>query len=389
MLYRELGNTDFKASLLGMGCMRLPFIDDADMTKGVNREKAYELIRYAVEHGINYFDTAQGYHGGDSEAILGEALDYNVNGTGLREKVWITTKHPFWGDVSTDKIRQNLEATLKKLRTDYLDTYLMHGIGPGNWENIKKWDIWGVFEKFKAEGLIKHIGFSYHGNFEHFTEVVKHYPWELCLVMHNMLDQKREVTVKGIEIAAERGIAVTIMEPLRGGGLSHAPKAVQNVYDGSPVKRTPTEWAFRYLADMPGVHSIVSGMSSMKQLKENLAIFSQPDMVPGLLTPDEQKLIVAAREAYESIVTIPCTACNYCMPCPQGVGISSAFTQYNDGNRFEFFDQVRRSYMFATRGRRGIDKCTQCGICTPKCPHGIDIPNQLQVAHEALKGWKE
>ncbi|MCL2603853.1 MAG: aldo/keto reductase [Defluviitaleaceae bacterium] len=385
MLYRELGKTGFKASLLGMGCMRLPYIDNTDLTKGVEREKAYELIRYAVQNGVNYFDTAQGYHNGDSEAVLGEALDYE----NMREKVWITTKHPFWQPCEPAKIRKNLEATLKKLRTDYLDTYLMHGIGPGVWENIQKWDIWGDFEKFKTEGLIRHIGFSYHGNFEHFKEVCDRYPWELCLAMHNMLDVKREVTAEGIAYAAEKGIAVTVMEPLRGGGLCTSPKPVAALYDAFPVKRTPTEWAFRYLANMPGVASITSGMSSMEQLKENLAIFSQPDMTPHHLTAEEELLIFSARKAYESIVTIPCTGCNYCMPCPQNVGIPNAFNLYNDGNRFEFFDQVRRSYMFARRGGRGADKCTDCGVCVTKCPINIDIPAQLKTAHEKLGGWEE
>jgi hypothetical protein len=385
MLYRELGKTGFKASLLGMGCMRLPFIDETDLSKGVNREKAYEMIRYAINHGVNYFDSAQGYHAGESEAILGEAL----NGTGMREKLWITTKHPFWSESKPDQIRRNLESTLKKLRTDYLDTWLMHGIGTGNWPNILSWDIWGEFEKYRNEGLIKHIGFSYHGNLDHFKEVIQRYPWDVCLVFHNMLDINREVTAEGIKAAYDQGIAVTVMEPLRGGGLSKAPKPVAAVYDNFPVKRTPTEWAFRYLTDIPSVNSIVSGMSSMEQLKENLSIFSQPDMTPSCLTADEHKLIVSARQAYESIVTIPCTACNYCMPCPQKVGISNAFNLYNDGNRFEFFDQVRRSYMFASRGGSGVDKCTACEACTPKCPQGIDIPNQLQVAHEALKGWNE
>ncbi|MCL1882942.1 MAG: aldo/keto reductase [Defluviitaleaceae bacterium] len=384
MLYRELGKTGFKASLLGMGCMRLPYIDDTDLTKGVEREKAYELIRHAVANGVNYFDTAQGYHVGDSEAVLGEALE-----GGLREKVWITTKHPFWGHSTPDQIRRNLEATLKKLRTDYLDTYLMHGIGTGNWENIKAWNIWSEFEKFRNEGLIRHIGFSYHGNFEHFKEVAEFYPWELCLVMHNMLDVEREVTAEGIAVAAKLNIPVTIMEPLRGGGLCQSPKPVAAVYDNFPTKRTPTEWAFRYLADNPGVASIISGMSNMAQLEENLAIFNQPDLQPGCLSADEHALIVSARKAYESIVTIPCTECNYCMPCPQNVGIPNAFRLFNDGNRFEFFDQVRRSYMFARRGGSGAEKCTNCGVCVPKCPIGIDIPAELQKAHESLKGWEE
>jgi hypothetical protein len=385
MLYRPLGKTGFNASLLGMGCMRLPFMDDTDLTKGVNREKAYELIRYAVERGVNYFDTAQGYHAGESEAILGEALD----GTGCRKNVWITTKHPFWMPCAPGQIRRNLENTLKKLRSDYLDTYLMHGIGPGNWEDILTWDIWGEFEKFRSEGLIRHIGFSYHGHFGHFKEVAAHYPWDLCLVMHNMLDISREVTAEGIEIAAQKGIAVTVMEPLRGGGLCQSPKAVADVYDNFPVKRSPTEWAFRYLADKPGVACVTSGMSDMAQLKENLALFSQADMVPGCLSGDERQLIANARKAYESIVSIPCTLCNYCMPCPQNVGIPNIFNLYNDGNRFEYFGQVRRSYMFARRGGRGAGNCTACGECVPKCPQNIDIPAQLKIADGALKGWEE
>jgi len=385
MQYRELGKTGFKASLLGMGCMRLPYIDDDDMTKGVNRERAYEMIRYAVDKGVNYFDTAQGYHSKDSEAVLGEALEYE----GMREKVWITTKHPFWGPCEPDQIRRNVEATLKKLRTDYIDTLLMHGIGPGNWENIKNWNIWGEFEKFRNEGLIRTIGFSYHGNFEHLKEVIPYYPWELCLLMHNILDVNREATAEGIKMAAEHGIAVTIMEPLRGGGLCTSPKPVAAVYDSAAVQRTPTEWAFRFLADNPHVASIPSGMSNMEQLVQNLAIFEKKDMEPGCMGAEEHEVIVKARKAYESIVTIPCTGCNYCMPCPQNVGIPNVLNLYNDGNRFEFFDQVRRSYMFARRGGRGAEKCTSCGLCSPKCPANIDIPKELQVAHEALAGWEE
>lgn len=385
MIYRDLGKTGFKASLLGMGCMRLPYIDDADLKKGVNREEAFELIRYAVDNGINYFDTAQGYHGGNSEDILGEALDYNA----MREKVWITTKYPTWGPLDPANVRSNLEKTLRKLRTDFLDTLLIHGIGPGNWDKVKSNDVLGQFEKFKSEGLIRHIGFSYHGNYEHFKEVVAFYPWEVSLLMHNLIDDDKEVTADGVALTAELGVAVTIMEPLRGGGLSVSPAPVAAVYDSFPTPRAPTEWAFRYLADMPGVHCIVSGMSNMKQLKENIAIFSKPDMVPGCLTDEERKTLDFARKAYKSIITIPCTRCNYCMPCPQNVDISNIFNLFNDGHRFEFFNQVRRSYMFARRGGSGAERCTECGECVPKCPIGIDIPAQLALAHEALKDWEE
>jgi predicted aldo/keto reductase-like oxidoreductase len=384
MLYRDLGNTGYKASLLGMGAMRLPYIDRDDLQKGVAREEAYELIRAAVAGGVNYFDTAQGYHAGDSEAVLGEALE-----GGLREKVWITTKHPFWQPADEATVRANLEKTLKKLRTSYIDTWLMHGIGTGNWQYIQDAKIYNLFERLRDEGLIRTIGFSYHGHYEHFCEVVKAYPWDVTLAYHNMLDVDKEVTADGIRVAAEAGIGVTIMEPLRGGGLCYAPRGVAAVYDAAEAQRTPTEWAMRYLADLPGTHSIVSGMSNMAQLQENLKICSSPDMLPGCMSPADKNVISAARDAYNAIVTIPCTSCNYCLPCPQGVDIPGCFRNYNDGHRFEFFDQSRRSYMFARRGGRGAEKCTACGVCTPKCPMNIDIPKELTIAHDKLKGWDE
>ena len=385
MQYRDFGNTGFKVSLLGMGCMRLPFIDENDGAKGVDREKAYELIRYAADNGVNYFDTAYGYHAQDSEAVLGEALEEGRR----RQKVKIATKQPFGVMTTQSDIRRNLENTLKKLRTDYIDVYLLHCIMPSTWPDIQQREIFAEFEKFKDEGLIKHIGFSYHGQFSTFKEVVERYPWEMCLIQQNLLDVNREVTEQAIYTAHKHGLGVTIMEPLRGGGLSRSPKPVAALYDNFPVKRTPTEWAFRHLVNYPEISAIVSGMTTMEQLKENLAIFSQPDMLPNCLNNDEKNLIASARDAYNSIVTISCTGCNYCIPCSQNVDIPGIFRLYNDGNRFEHFDQPRRSYMFARKGKRSVLQCTGCGECVPKCPQELDIPKELQVAHNALDGWDE
>ena len=389
MEYRAFGKTNFKSSLLGMGCMRLPFIDENDGSKGVNREKAYELIRYAVDNGINYFDSAFAYHGQDGEAVLGEALEDG----GRRKKVKIATKQPFGVMTDQQTIRRNLENTLKKLRTDYIDMYMIHVITQPTWKDTQERKIFEEFEKFKAEGLINHIGFSYHGQFATFKEIVDRYPWDMCLVQQNLLDINREVTEQGLYHAHKSGLAVTIMEPLRGGGLTKAPAPVAKVYDEYNKKhgknRSPAEWAFRHLANYPEVSSILSGMSTMEQLKDNLAIFSQDDMAPGCLNDEEKAVIVSAREAYESIVSNECTGCNYCVPCPQNVDIPTVFTRYNDGNRFGHFDQVRRSYMYIRRGGRSATECTSCGICVPKCPQGMDIPSRLQEAHAVLDGWEE
>ena len=383
MQYRNLGKTGFKTSLLGLGCMRLPFID-GDGHKGVDRQAAHELIRYAVNNGINYIDTAMTYHGGESETILGEALD-----GGLREKVWITTKQPQTETRPLADIRRNLENTLKKLRTDYVDMYFFHRITPGNWATIQERELFAEFERFKAEGLIRHIGFSYHGDYATLENVVARYPWDMFMGQHNILDINREITDKGPALAGKHGIGLAIMEPLKGGGLAHAPGPVKAAYDSYNIKRTPTEWAFRYLADMPEISVILSGMSSMEQLKENIAIFSLPDMVPGCLTVEEKAVISQAREGYESIVTIPCTECNYCVPCPGSVQIPVLLGAYNDAHRFGHHDQPRRRYWFVKNAGAAADKCTGCGECIPKCPQLIDIPQQLQVAREMLDGWAE
>ncbi|MCL2373577.1 MAG: aldo/keto reductase [Defluviitaleaceae bacterium] len=381
MQYREIGKTGLRASLLGMGCMRLPFVN-GDGNQGVDRELAFELLRHAADSGINYFDTAFGYHGGQSEAIMGEALESR------RKDLIYVTKQPPWEMHDIPTIRRNLENTLKKLRTDYMDIYLMHRVMPATWDDIKEKQLLKQFEIFKEEGLIRHIGCSYHGNYEHFTKVAQEYPWEVCKVQHNMLDMKREATKEGIEFAGARGIGVAIMEPLRGGGLAYAPPVVQKVYDASEHQRSPAEWAFRYLADIPEISVIVSGMSNMQQLECNLAMFNQADM-PSPLSAAEKATITAARQAYESIITINCTACNYCIPCPQGVQIPGIFGNYNDAHRFGHFDQPRRAYMFATRAGGDATKCNACGACVEKCPQGVDVVKDLQTAHEALKGWNE
>ena len=379
MQYRQLGKTGLKVSSLGMGCMRLPFIG-GDGHQGVDLDAAIELIQYAQTNGINYFDTAFGYHGGQSEAILGEALEAQ------RKDVVYVTKQPFWEMHDSATIRRNLENTLKKLRTNYIDVYLLHRIMPPSWGAIQQREIFRELDNFKREGLIRHVGFSFHGDYNTFTDVTQKYPWDMCKVQHNMLDQTREVTPAGIKLAGGLGLGIAIMEPLKGGGLAYAPRAVKKVYGEG---RTPAEWAFRYLADMPEISVIVSGMSNMAQLKQNIALFSQPNMVAGCLNESEKQIIVEARKAYESIVTIPCTTCNYCVPCPAGVQIPGIFSAYNDAHRFEHFDQPRRAYMFASRANGDVTKCTGCKACHEKCPQEIDIVENLGIAHEVLKGWNE
>jgi predicted aldo/keto reductase-like oxidoreductase len=360
--------------------MRLPRGEDGS----VDRELAYELIRYAADHGVTYFDSAFGYHNKTSEEVLGEAVEGE-----RRKKIKIATKQPFGVMTTQGDIRRNLENTLKKLRTDHVDVYLIHGINSGIWPDIQKREITKEYEKFKSEGLIGAIAFSYHGGYDAFANILSSYDWDMCQVQHNFLDTDREVTAKGIEAAGNKGSALVIMEPLRGGNLARGTAAVNHIYESAPIKRSPVEWAFRYAANFPQVSTILSGMTTLEQLKENIELFSQPDIQAGNLSDSDLGMLAKVKAAYESIVTIPCTGCEYCMPCPQGVGIPETFQKYNTAKMFENFEPSRRTYMFQTRADRDVSHCVKCGICETKCPQGIKIVEQLQLAHDSLKGWVE
>jgi predicted aldo/keto reductase-like oxidoreductase len=369
--------------------MRLPQLVKGDKSE-VDREKAYEMIRYSADHGVNYFDTAFGYHSRTSEEVLGEALAEG----GRREKVKIATKQPYgtMADLSTgggktilENARRNLENTLKKLRTSYIDVNLNHNIGKKTWDDIKKNKVIEEYEKFRAEGLIKGIAYSYHGDYAVFKDVVGFYDWSMCQIQQNLLDVEREATEQAILDAGKKGCALVIMEPLRGGNLAIPPDPVKEIYNEYPVKRSGVEWAFRHVLNYPQVSTILSGVTTMEQLKDNIAIFSRDDSVPGCLNDEEKKIIVRVREKYLSLKSISCTGCEYCMPCPQGVNIPQIFARYNEGVMFGNFEPARRHYKGQIRGNSDVSHCVECKACEQKCPQHIEIVKELKVVHEKLK----
>ena len=383
MQYRTYGKLGYQVSAFGMGCMRLPKIVK-DGKSSVDREKAYEMIRYAADNGVTYFDSAYGYHGGASEEVLGEALE-----GGRREKVKIATKQPFMVMHTQADIRKNLEATLKKLRTSYIDVYLIHNINQGNWENIKQRKVIEEYEKFRSEGLIRAIAFSYHGTNPCFKQVLDFYDWGMCQIQQNFMDIDKEATVEGIRQAGKKGCALAIMEPIRGGYLAFPPPAIQAIYDEYPQKRSAVEWAFRHLINFSEISTILSGVTTLEQLKENIAIFSKPDMVPGSFSDAEEKLLTRVREKYTSLASIPCTACEYCMPCPQGVNIPGVFSRFNDGVMYASFEPAKRGYWFMGNMKSDATRCVECGECETKCPQNISIMQELKNCHEKLQGWVE
>jgi predicted aldo/keto reductase-like oxidoreductase len=245
------------------------------------------------------------------------------------------------------------------------------------------------WEQFNKEGLIRAIGFSYHGDEKTFLDIIGHYDWDMAQIQQNFLDTEAQATERGIKACGKKGIACVIMEPLRGGGLASPPAAVQALYDAHPVKHSGAEWAFRHLLDYPEVSCVLSGLSTLAQVEDSVRIFSEKDAVPGCLSADDKALLARAREKYNALRPIPCTACKYCMPCPNGVNIPNAFTLYNDGFSFTEWSQSKRAYSFATKGKSDASLCAECGLCETKCPQKIAVMKELKVAHEKLKGWVE
>lgn len=382
MQKRKFGNLGYEVSLLGMGCMRLPRKQDSDGGE-VDREKAYELIRYAAASGINYFDTAMTYHSETSEEVLGEALD------GIRKTVHVATKQPVRRMLDVATLRKNLEDQLTKLRTDYLDLYLFHGVSSSGWKKVVESGYIDEFARLKEEGLIRGVAFSFHGDYENFEQFFNAYDWDMCQIQQNLMDVDKEVTEKAIHLVGRKGAALVIMEPLRGGGLAAAPKEVEALYQSFSTKRTPVEWAFRHLYNYPEISCILSGMTTMEQLKENIRLFSSQDAVPNSMSAQEKELIQNVRLAYEQRKGMPCTGCEYCMPCPAGVSIPRIFSLYNNGVMFEQYDASRRRYFFLSQTNNTAENCVECGNCVAHCPQYIDIPEQLKVADEILKGWNE
>ncbi len=379
MQTRAYGKTGITASLFGMGCMRLPTIKGEAGLEEIDKEKAIEMVQYAATHGVTYFDTAYGYHNQKSESLVGEALD-----GGLREKVTIATKQPFSVMKTKENMRRNLENTLKKLRTDYIDVYLIHSIQPQYWEDIKAFGVLDEYEKFKQEGLIKNIAFSYHGNAKTFRDIVDYYDWGMCQIQQNILDVNDQATEEGLRYAGSKGMAVVIMEPLRGGGLAKPPKEVQALYDNHPEKRSGVEWAFRHLYNYPEVSVILSGVSTLEQLKDNIALFSKDDVKANCLTEADKKLLADVKKAYEARTGINCTGCEYCQPCPNGVEIPRAFSAYNMGMMYDNMDFGKNRYDFMKRSGTDASKCVECGNCENVCPQNLNIIELLKKVDAEL-----
>ena len=372
MQYRTFKKLDREVSLLGMGTMRLPETEDGQ----INEPEAIDIIRSAIDAGINYVDTAFGYHNGQSEGLVGKALK-----DGYREKVLLADKMPIWLAKDEEHMKEMFQTQLERLDTDYIDMYLVHSVNKPNWKRIKKLNLMPFLEEMKAAGKIKHIGFSFHDSYELFEEVLDSYPWEFCQIQLNYMDKDIQAGVKGLKLAAEKGLSVIIMEPLKGGKLTTGiPPTVQELWNNAPVKRTPAEWGFKWLANMPEVTLILSGMSSGEQLQQNIATVSAADL--NVLSDEERELIDKVSDEYNRLIKYSCTGCEYCLPCPQKLKIPDLIDTLNEWNIYGQNPATKMEYIeWVPEGRHASD-CISCKACEKKCPQGLPIAQIMKETSE-------
>jgi hypothetical protein len=369
MIYNNFGEQDWQTSILGLGCMRLPVIDGD--SENINEEKAIELIRYAIDNGINYIDTAWPYHGGNSEELVGKALS-----DGYREKVKLATKLFTPGVESIEDCEYYLNKQLERLQTDHIDLYLLHALNRKYWANYKNVNIIEWLEEKKEEGKIKNIGFSFHDSYDLFEEIIDYYDWDFCQIQYNYLDTEFQAGKKGLKYAKDKDIAVVVMEPLRGGTLAQTPPTeVKNILDESNNDRNAVEWSLQWLWNQEEVDVVLSGMSNMRQLKENIKIASQADQ--NKLNDKEMNLIKKARRKFLDIFPVACTGCNYCIPCPVGVAIPNIFSLYNEAQIYDKYEKNKKQYLNMDENSRA-DNCIECGQCEEACPQNLNIINDLK-----------
>jgi len=368
MQYRNFGKLDWKVSALGFGCMRFPTSDGNRLSPNIVEDESIRMIRRAIDGGVNYVDTAYPYHGGQSEVVLGKALL-----DGYRDKVKVATKLPVWMVQSPADFDKLLGEQLQKLQTDHIDFYLLHSLNKHRWHDIVlKHNLLAKAAEALADGRIRHLGFSVHDDYEGFEEIVNGSDlWSFCQIQYNYMDIENQAGTRGLKLAAGKGLAVVVMEPLLGGRLVDPPKEIVELMAASSIRRSPAEWALQWLWDQPEVSVVLSGMSTLEQVAENLH-FADASRIHSF-GASEYELIAQVRQKYQARTVVPCTRCGYCMPCPNGVNIPGNFDYFNYAHLFDDVAGARFKYsVFLTEEQRS-GSCIECRECEEKCPQKIAI----------------
>lgn len=375
MKFRKFGNLDQEISALGFGAMRLP---TTGHIKDIDEPAATEMLRHAIDGGVGYVDTAYVYHEGNSERFLGRALQ-----DGYREKVSLATKSPIWMVETSDDFDRFLDEQLERLQTDRIDFYLLHCLQERFWPKVQELGVFRFAERARADGRIGQFGFSFHDSFDVFRKIVDAYDWSFCQIQYNYVNEDVQAGTKGLEYAADKGLGVIVMEPLYGGTLASPPAIVRPIWDDAPPDTGPVDLALRWLWNQPAVSLVLSGMSTLEQVEQNLASADRSDV--GSLGEDELELIARLQSKYAELTPIPCTRCGYCMPCPSGIDIPLSLGLYNDATVFEGSADLCRNLFRGLVESSRATVCTGCSQCEEKCPQQIEI-GQLMIEIEKKFG---
>ena len=376
MLYRKMKNADPELSILGFGAMRLPVLPDGH----VDGPEATRMIRYAIDHGVNYVDTAYPYHNGESEPAVGRAL-----ADGYRERVNLATKLPSWLIASREDMDRYLDEQLKKLQTDRIDFYLVHGLVGPFWEKLSSLGVLEFLDDAIADGRIRYAGFSFHDTVKLFRQIVKAYDWTFAQIQYNFMDEDYQAGTKGLRYAAKKGLGIVVMEPIRGGLLARDVPGIRELWQKAPARRAPAEWALRWVWNHPEVTVVLSGMSTFEQVTQNVVYAGNG--LPDSLSKKELAVFDKVRKEFRKRMVIPCTGCKYCQPCPHGVSIPECFELYNQAHMYDAREPVTERYtMFLGGFFDGVPSyascCQDCGECEEKCPQGLPIRENLRMVSE-------
>lgn len=372
MEYRKMEKLGISTSLLGFGCMRFPTNADGS----INEEEALAMIDKAYQSGVTYFDTAYPYHGGKSEEVTGKALARYP-----RDSYYLATKLPIWEVKSVSDAERIFQEQLKRLQKEYVDFYLMHALNAGSWKTVKELDLLGYCEKQRAEGKLKYLGFSFHDGYEAFEEILTAYPWDFCQIQLNYMDKDTQATLKGVKLAKKLGIPMIIMEPIKGGSLAKLPyDGIDELFKKARPEASTSSWALRYVASFDNINVVLSGMSTMEQVEDNLKTFAHFEP----LSETEQSIIEQVADALSRRVQNGCTGCRYCMPCPAGVDIPKCFSIWNRYHIYENINETKWSWTQSIEASQKALNCVKCGKCEQACPQHIAIREDLVRLQEEL-----
>lgn len=377
MEYRKMENLGISTSLLGFGCMRFPTNADGS----IDEEEALAMIDRAYQAGVTYFDTAYPYHGGMSEVVTGKALARYP-----RDSYYLATKLPLWSVKTIADVERIFSEQLERLQKDHVDFYLMHALGKDRWRFAKELDVLGYCERLRAEGKIRYLGFSFHDDYEAFEEIITSYKWDFCQIQLNYMDKDTQATLKGVELAEKLGIPIVVMEPVKGGSLANLPsEGINELFQKMRPGATASSWALRYAGSFDNVKVVLSGMSTMEQLEDNISYMQ--DFKP--LDAEERATVETAVGIINRSIAIPCTACRYCVDgCPKKIAIPEYFALYNNVtqslNKGFAVQEVYYANLTQTHGR--ASECIACRKCEKSCPQHLPIVEHLRQVSAKFDG---